>query len=458
MINSLKFLSATACLAAIHLAGCSPSSGTNGNRNPLGNGSGGLDSGTGLGGAGGSVFGGNGSSSNNSGGDTSIGVTTKPPVNIGPDGSCAALPFSAEQVVKKIPITVNVTEPIDLYIMFDQSLSMTCAISSATGAPDRWDTVKAALQGFIQAPGSAGTSVGIQYFGNNGLFSSCTPADYETPDVEIAPLPSNATPLVNSLNGHNPTTNTPTPAALSGAINHALAWKTSHPDHEVAVILVTDGEPNACGANVGDSTATLVADVANIASVGWGGGKGVRTFVVGITSPGQTCAVDPGPPNQADLDSVAKAGGTNAALIVDLSKDASKQLSDELNQARQQITVTSTKTVVTSSKLACEYNIPPPPDGVVFDPAKVNVQFTSRGGVSEKVFQSASLAACASTNAKSWYYDDPTKPTKILMCPKTCKSIDSGVSDAGLVSIDAGADAPRVDVLLGCASLEAPPA
>ena len=361
----------------------------------------------------------------------------------GPDGSCAALPFSAEQVVKQVPVTVTETQPIDLYIMFDQSLSMTCAISSG----DRWSAVKGALQGFVQAPGSNGISVGIQYFGNAGLSSSCTPADYEKPDVEIAPLPPNATPIVNSLNGHNPSTNTPTAAALSGAINHALVWKTSHPDHVVAVILVTDGEPNACG---------NVAAVANVATVGWGNGAGVRTFVMGVTSPGTSCFLDPNPPNQADLDQVAKGGGTTAALIVDLSKDASKQLSDELNGARQQITKTSTTTVIQSSKLACEYTIPPPPAGTEFDRDKVNIRFTSAEGASEQVYRSASLTACGTTTAKSWYYDDPNTPTKILMCPKTCKSIDSGVSDAGVVTGN-GAAAPRVDVLLGCASVSAPP-
>jgi hypothetical protein len=433
-----------ACLAVLCLTGCSPSSGSDATGLGIGSSSGSGAAGSTSAGTGGTGLFGAGSSNSGSGSTQGIGtIGTRTPVNVGVDGSCAALPFSAEQVVKQVPVTVTETQPIDLYIMFDQSLSMTCAVSGG----NRWSAVKGALQGFVQAAGSSGISGGIQYFGNAGLASSCTPSDYEKPDVEIAALPANATAIVNSLNAHNPSTNTPTAAALSGAINHALPWKVSHPDHVVAVVLVTDGEPNACG---------NVAAVANVAQVGWGNGAGVRTFVMGVTSPGTSCALDPNPPNQADLDQVAQAGGTTAALIVDLSQDASKQLSDELNKARQQITTTTTKTVIQSSKLACEYTIPPPPEGTVFDPGKVNIRFTSSGGASEQVFRSDSLAACATTAAKSWYYDDPNSPTKILMCPATCKSIDSGVSDAGVVTGN-GAAAPRVDVLLGCASLSAPP-
>src|SRR4029077_15750876 len=109
-------------------------------------------------------------------------------------------------------------------------------------------------------------------------------------------------------NSHKPVSNTPTAAALSGAINHALPWKDSHLNDEVVVVLVTDGQPNACGA---------VSDVANVARVGWGTGAGVRTFVVGITSVGTSCGLDPNPPNVPDLNTVAAAGGTDKAVVID---------------------------------------------------------------------------------------------------------------------------------------------
>src|SRR5689334_21622892 len=98
---------------------------------------------------------------------------------------CAGIVSKGEQIT------------VDIFIMFDQSASMTCAIPAGG---DRWTAVKNALSQFVMDPGAAGINVGIQYFGNFGLLSSCNAMDYQTPDVEIGPLPMNAQPIVDSLN------------------------------------------------------------------------------------------------------------------------------------------------------------------------------------------------------------------------------------------------------------------
>ncbi|HEX4336170.1 MAG TPA: vWA domain-containing protein [Polyangiaceae bacterium] len=400
------------------------------------------------------------------GGGFDPGIPRPKDMGAGPDGSCGELPFSAEQQTKTTTVTTDVPQPIDLYIMWDQSLSMTCAVPAPGGgtggmagmggmagaAPaDRWDAVKTPLSTWVQSvPAMPPFNVGIGYFGDS-LFASCDPMTYAKPDVEIGPLPTNAAPIVSSLNAHMPSTNTPTPPALTGAVNHALSWKMSHPNDVVAVILVTDGQPNACGA---------VADVATAAAMGWNGGMGIRTFVIGVTSPGTTCNIDPNPPNVPDLDTVAAAGGTNKALIVDVTQDPAKQLTDELNMIRQTITQTMTMTKIITTKLSCEYKLPSDPNamagtGVVFDKDKVNVNFTSNMGVKEQVYRVDSLDKCSSTNSKGWYYDNNDKPTQILMCPSACKSIQ--VPDGGLDPTAAGS-APQVNVTLGCKSLYAPPA
>src|SRR5579871_5285794 len=104
--------------------------------------------------------------------------------------------------------------PVDIYIMNDQSQSMTCAIP--TGG-DRWTAMTNALTSFVKSPNAAGLGVGIQYFGQ-------VPADYQPADVEIAPLPGNAQAIITSLGNHMPWTYTPTPAAIEGALAHAKAW------------------------------------------------------------------------------------------------------------------------------------------------------------------------------------------------------------------------------------------
>lgn len=281
---------------------------------------------------------------------------------------------------------------IDIFIMFDQSLSMTCTIAS--GNEDRWDAVKGPLETFVQDPGAAGINVGIGYFGNS-IFSSCNAADYQTPDVEIGPLPMNAMPLVNSLNAHMPVSNTPTAAALIGAINHAIDWKNQHPGHTVVVVLVTDGEPNACGA---------VADVANAAQMGFM--NTIPTYVIGITSSGTTCALDPNPPNQMDLDSVAAAGGTMQALIVDTAMNPAQQFLATMNQIRQK------------SQVPCQYALPKAMPGTQLDPNKVNVEFVPPGAATGVTIPGVMMSTCGPGGG--WYYDNPNAPTKINLCPATC--------------------------------------
>jgi hypothetical protein len=80
--------------------------------------------------------------------------------------------------------------------------------------------------------------------------------------------------------------------------------------------------------------------------------------------------------------------------------------------------------VVTGSQVACELDIPEPPDGETLDPAKVNVRY-QMGGMSPGSLlpQVPSEAAC--TSSGGWYYDDNTAPTQITLCPVTCTSVQA---------------------------------
>lgn len=68
--------------------------------------------------------------------------------------------------------------------------------------------------------------------------------------------------------------------------------------------------------------------------------------------------------------------------------------------------------------LSCEYDIPPPPDGQVFDKGKVNVDYDD-GIALQTVGWVESVAECATVD-NGWYYDDYDDPMQILMCPQTC--------------------------------------
>jgi hypothetical protein len=99
--------------------------------------------------------------------------------------------------------------------------------------------------------------------------------------------------------------------------------------------------------------------------------------------------------------------------------------------------------VVTSTKLDCSWAIPPPPPGQTFDSGLVNVQYLSSkpGAMPAPIYYVPSAAACGP--AGGWYYDDPQKPTKVLVCPATCATIQAD-------------DAGKVDILFGCSTQIAP--
>lgn len=98
--------------------------------------------------------------------------------------------------------------------------------------------------------------------------------------------------------------------------------------------------------------------------------------------------------------------------------------------------------VVQSAELSCEYDIPPPPMGEALDPNKVNVNFTPGGGASTPILRVDNPGACGMLGG--WYYDDPAKPTKIIMCPSTCSTLKADKMG-------------KVDVLFGCETVVKPP-
>jgi len=318
--------------------------------------------------------------------------------------------------------------PLDMYVMFDQSLSMAC---EAGGGQSRWTATSTALKNFVNSPQAAGIGVGIQYFGMVQALdpNNCT-SNYAQPDVPIAVLPGNAQRINNSLNSHNPISDTPTQPALQGAIEYARQWKQQHQDHTVVVVLVTDGQPNTCN--------STVQAVAQAAANGAGNVPQIPTFVIGVLNGGITCTtgIDTNPPNQADLDTVARAGGTKQALIVDPGQgDPAKQFLDRMIEVRGKATP------------PCEVAIPLPPGGGQIDFNRVNVAVSQGGGQPQQIYYVGDAGHCDPNNG-GWYYDTPPPPaghpTRIILCPATCAAVKVIVGG-------------QVDVQTGCVTVTGPP-
>ena len=100
--------------------------------------------------------------------------------------------------------------------------------------------------------------------------------------------------------------------------------------------------------------------------------------------------------------------------------------------------------VIAGSGLACEWSIPPPPDGSTLDKNKVNVDYTPSGGTAQPIGYVGDAGQCGSVQ-NAWYYDNVDSPTKVLVCPQTCSVIQQGGGGA------------RMDIKFGCEQFIAPP-
>jgi len=351
----------------------------------------------------------------------------------GGNQSTGDAPACATSIVKADKI------PLDLYVMLDQSGSMTDAVS---GGGTKWSTVTSALGTFLQQPGLDGVSVGIQYFGVPpgggtcstlsctvdadcgatacgpclanvcvGFFGSagtdsCTASDYATPSVEIAPLPGVASQIISSMGMHSPTTGTPTSAALQGAVDHAKAWKQSHPSDAVVAVLATDGDPSECDTSLPNIDAIAAAALAATPSV--------MTFVIGVG------------PSLSSLNGIAAAGGTTQAFLVDTGGNVNQQFLDAMNAIRH-------------AALGCNYLIPTPTDGSMPNFSEVNVVYQPMGGNAQTFPYVMDMASCPASG-NGWYYDNPASPTQIILCPASCTLVEADMTG-------------EVDVTLGCSTV-----
>jgi uncharacterized protein YegL len=280
--------------------------------------------------------------------------------------------------------------PLDMIVLLDRSGSM---------AGPKWEGTKMALTSFFNDMASAGISAGMVYFPPH-TSDLCNPQSYSVLDVPIGVLPANAFALTNSIPFSPLGTSTPTFPALVGALKAATAYQDTHETHKVIVVLATDGDPTSCP----PVTIPEIADVAQAAR----SYNGVRTFVIGVA--GSTIA---------NLDKIAAAGGTTKAYDVtqDISAFAAKMAE------------------IRAEALACDFEIPESP-GMQIDFDFVNFTYTPKGVGDPKILPRADdLAACE--GQAGWYYDSNISPTKIILGPASCKTVEAD-------------SAAKVNVLFGC--------
>lgn len=256
-------------------------------------------------------------------------------------------------------------------------------------------------------------------------YVSCDATKYGTPAVPIAALPGNEAALFASLQQRVPLGRTPTAPALRGAVDQARSWAASHPGHRVVTLLATDGFPTECFADTVMSDADVIEEVAAAARNGVA--VGVPTFVIGVFT---TDDIQAGA--RTNMDTVARAGGTDQSFIIDSSGNVAMEFLTALNQIR-------------GTSLSCDFQVPMADgSGRDVDYDKVNVELTA-DGTTTRIPRVLTVTACDQARG-GWYYDvNPgmADPTRITLCPASCDALASAQNVA--VNIELGCQSEIIE-------------
>jgi hypothetical protein len=337
--------------------------------------------------------------------------TSKPLTD--PDASCGADTQPA------------VLTPVYMVFIYDRSGSMGDDPNGTwANMASRWTPMKQGMIDFFQNSGTIGIKAQLKFFPANGDKTQTCHADYKTGAMVSLEAPQT---LISLLDSTTPSGGTPTLPAVLGGIARAKQLMIDDPGSKAVVVLVTDGEPGIYNATLAafehdcaptgfvPSTGIDPADVNNIPQIeivlnaARNGTPAVTTYVVGI--------------GEASLDSLttlAAAGSKSEIPPIILDATASP----EVTRAK----LTSELKKIRTNQFVCEMPIP---DTAKFDKTLVNVNFKHTDGTIQEFGRSD---ACAAANG--WHFNNDTTPTKIVLCPDTCTSIQKDLTGQLQILLD----------------------
>ncbi|MBN2191789.1 MAG: VWA domain-containing protein [Polyangiaceae bacterium] len=308
----------------------------------------------------------------------------------GPDGTddrgiCTGVAFEVEG------------SPVDMFILMDRTISQSYFVEGTSIS--RWEAMLSAVEQFSRSDEAASVNAGIVFqnkYGTGNEDRECNPADYATPVVEMQPMPQAGPLIIEAMQNLQPNGMTPLVPAVQGAMDYAKQWQAANPDRITVLILVGDGYPTICEETSPSAVADLIAS-------GWTTDPPVRTYAIGV-----------GASSELNLDNYARAGGTNEAVMTDESGVTEGFLSALLN--------------ITNSFVPCEYSVPPPPSDLEeVDFSEVTIVYTPFVGEPMEIPAAGSPMNCSTGG---WYYDNPSNPTQVIMCPCSCSRLGAGRVEA----------------------------
>lgn len=233
--------------------------------------------------------------------------------------------------------------------------------------------------------------------------STCTSAG-TCPLVLSAASPDPAeTAIVAKLATIVPSGGTPSAIAVEGAADFCTDYQLAHPDERCAVVFVSDGQPNGCGA---------ADDV--YAAAGAAADSDVNVFAIGIAGAGTDF-----------MNTVADRGNTTAPFFISPDTTAASDFLEALQDIRNQF--------------SCRERLPP---GADLD--SVDVRFFD-GVTSSVMTPVASIDDCAGLGPSELAYY-PVSDDEIALCPRTCEAVEQRPSGAVEIVDDCGPPAEPVTV------------
>jgi hypothetical protein len=128
------------------------------------------------------------------------------------------------------------------------------------------------------------------------------------------------------------------------------------------------------------------------------------------------------------LRDLVQAGRVDAGVVdADDERDAGTEFLNAIKQIQGQA-------------LGCTFAMPTPDGGETINPNEVNVWYTPSSGGEEIIYKVEDAAGCDSSLG-GWYYDHPTAPTEIILCPKSCDAIGG---TKGTIRIELGCTTQQI--------------
>jgi hypothetical protein len=282
----------------------------------------------------------------------------------------------------------------------------------------KWDITSEALKDAVAKLPST-VALGLNFYPNASRNRQCIRNAIALPIALLGDAGSRQRSQFDAaVDAASPNGGTPTHAAF---IFGAETVAASRLEGRKFVILITDGVPTytlECGGNGEDpvDNAPLIGAVDDTFK-----NEEVSTFVIG--SPGSEEA-------RADLSQMATVGGTAKASCSNAGPEYCHL--DMTTAADFGAALAAGLADIAGRISACEYAVPPAPNGKTLDPSLVNVLYT-KGDKTQTSIAQDPTGKCE----QGWVYDDPQNPTKITLCGADCDAVKADT-------------AAQIDLLFGC--------